>query len=199
MKLEPFSILITSKERIFVEPSSTIALLGGMKLISVKYDDDILTTSPSAVLPSLRIVTTTSSLLELTVLAAFSHIQLTRGAVDELIEIVSITSPFANFRSTFADAGNNPAASGIVVMFSGIDVVVPLASPMDSEVTSKFIPESSATSSEYNSKKFPVFSISIICWHVSFHSTELQFSPSIEIVPERCQSIVEEIITELAR
>ena len=65
--------------------------------MSVKYDELIRTTRPSAVLPSLRIVMRTSSLFEFTELAAFSHTQLTLGAVDEVIDIESTISPFSSF------------------------------------------------------------------------------------------------------
>ena len=132
----------------FFEPSSTIALLGGMKLISVKYEEVILTTKPSAVLPSFLIVIAISSLPLLTDVAESSHIQNTLGAVLDEISNESTNVPSVNLRTNSAEPVVNASAFSIGVMFSGISMLFwPLERPIVSCVISKYIPLESRISS----------------------------------------------------
>ena len=137
-----------SKERIFFDPSSTIALLGGMKLISVKYEDVILTTKPSAVLPSFLIVIAISSLPLLTDVAESSHIQNTLGAVLDVISNESTKVPSSKVRTNLAEPLVNASAFSNGVIFNRISVLFWLLErPIVSCVISKYIPLESRISS----------------------------------------------------
>ena len=132
----------------FFEPSSTIALLGGMKLISVKYEEVILTTKPSAVFPSFLIVIAISSLPLLTDVAESSHIQNTLGAVLDEISNESTNIPSVNLRTNSAEPLENASAFSNGVMFNGISVLFwPRERPIVFCVISKYIPLESRISS----------------------------------------------------